>query len=160
MNKKYAAIGLALFAFAGIWTVFPPAEAFTHHVFNGFEKTGIIAYVDVQPASGDNASYYLVYLEQLSTGEITIIELQNNSVSMVGNIGGLLGGEINLDYLLLEVRQNVGNTVTFECNGLDEKAIEEYPNCNVMKNIKGDSHLPVNSIVELETYRMLKTLTK
>lgn len=119
----------------------------------GFEKTLEILRVEVQPSISTD-SYFLVYGTDLATGELNIVELQLNDLSIFGNLDKGFSGELNRDAFKYIVESNVGNNITFECNGFQSLSfMEEYPQCYKIINIVGEPHPPVSSIAELDVWK-------
>lgn len=111
----------------------------------GFKKTLVVESVEVQPSLATD-SYFLVYGKDTSTGKLSILEIQLNTLTVYGNFDDGLGGELNRDMLKYVVEHNIGNTITFECNGFDKALafMEEYPQCykivNIVKNNTSESN--------------------
>lgn len=172
MNRNLAIVGFVLIAVAIGMGSTQNADAFLHKtisglvsqvadgtLFGGYEKTLIVEYVEVQPAI-ETASYFFVYGIDPLTGEERIVELQNNSLSTLFNMGKTTEGLLNLDILKYTVMKNVGNTITFECNGADNWGVwmEQYPQCFRTVSIEGEEHLPVSSLAELEILQIAQSL--
>lgn len=117
----------------------PAAHAGGLDFFTGYEKTLVIESVEVQPAGGDNDSYFLVYGRELGTNDLTIVELQINILSLGGNLVEGFDGDLNREFLKYVVEHNIGNTISFECNGAENMGYaEEYPQCFRINNIIGE----------------------
>ena len=118
----------------------------------GFETTLTVLKVEVQPSISTD-SYFLVYGTNM-LGEMNIVELQINDLSVWGNLHEGFAGELNRDAFKYIVESNVGNNITFECNGFQSFSfMEEYPQCYRIVDIVGESHPPVSSIAELDMWK-------
>jgi hypothetical protein len=135
-----------------------PAYAQSIHV-TAFELTLEIEDVQVIPAPrGTDGSYYLIYGKD-SDGLDHVAEIQNNILSLGSNLDDL--ESLNRDQILRKVQTNIGNTITFECNGAEGfEWMEQYLQCYKIINIIGEENVPtsgvgeqalLNRIAELET---------
>lgn len=100
-----------------------------------FKLSLTVLAVDAIPSGIDaDGSYYLVYgLDQNNNDRI--VEIQTNMGSNIGNI--FSAKEINRDFNYFKSLANIGNLITYECNGFDNfEAIEEYPQCYKIIEVK------------------------
>jgi hypothetical protein len=94
----------------------------------------VLAVENFASGKDGDGSYFLVFGID-PKGNERIIEIQNNMGSSIGNI--FKPKEINRDFNYFRSLANIGNNITYECNGFDNvDAIEEYPQCYKVLEIK------------------------